>query len=43
VSMMFMLVPMILLYELGIWICIWKGREERDEWEADAGHELVEV
>jgi sec-independent protein translocase protein TatC len=43
VSMMFMLVPMILLYELGIWICIWKGREERDEWESKGPGELVEV
>jgi sec-independent protein translocase protein TatC len=43
VSMMFMLVPMVLLYELGIWICIWKGREERDDWDSDEPHELVEV
>jgi sec-independent protein translocase protein TatC len=43
VSMLFMLVPMVLLYELGIWICIWKGREERDDWDSDEPHELVEV
>jgi sec-independent protein translocase protein TatC len=43
VSMLFMLVPMVLLYELGIWICIWKGREDRDDWDSDEPHELVEV
>lgn len=42
-SMMFMWVPMCLLYELGIWMCWYKGREESDSLDMDESHELVEV
>jgi sec-independent protein translocase protein TatC len=42
-SMMFMWVPMCSLYEIGIWLCMFKRREEADEWEADESHEMVGV
>jgi len=42
-SMMFMWVPMCLLYEFGIWMCWYKGREEGDSLDVDESHELVEV
>jgi sec-independent protein translocase protein TatC len=42
-SMMFMWVPMCFLYEVGIWLCMFKRREETEYWEADEPHELVEV
>ena len=32
-SMMFMWVPMCFLYEIGIWLCMFKRREESEEWE----------
>jgi sec-independent protein translocase protein TatC len=43
ISMMMMWVPMCLLYELGIWMCVYKGREERDVEEMAESSELVEV
>jgi sec-independent protein translocase protein TatC len=43
VSMMFMFVPMCLLYEIGIWLCYFKRREEQETLEEDDTHELVEV
>jgi Sec-independent protein secretion pathway component TatC len=38
-----MWVPMCLLYEFGIWMCWYKGREEGDSLDVDESHELVEV
>lgn len=43
VSMMMMWVPMCLLYELGIWMCVYKGREEQQTTDEEESHELVEV
>ena len=43
ISMMMMWVPMCLLYELGIWLCIYKKRDVGDTFETEESHELVEV
>jgi sec-independent protein translocase protein TatC len=43
VSMMFMWVPMCFLYEVGIWMCMLKRREESSLWEEEPEQELVEV
>jgi Sec-independent protein secretion pathway component TatC len=44
VSMLFMWVPMGLLYELGIWLAYWT-RSERPDWDTDVPdpEEMVEV
>ena len=44
-SMLFLWVPMGLLYELGIWLCVWQGqRDSLAEWEQEEKqNELVEV
>lgn len=42
-SMMMMWVPMCFLYELGIWMCWYKGREESETPEMEESQELVEV
>ena len=43
ISMMMMWVPMCLLYELGILMCVYKGREEKETPEMEESTELVEV
>ncbi|MCI0684123.1 MAG: twin-arginine translocase subunit TatC [Gemmataceae bacterium] len=42
-SMMFMWVPMCLLYEFGIWLCWYRGRQEDDTADLEEEHELVGV
>ncbi len=42
-SMLMMWVPMCLLYEVGILMCVYKGREERATPELEESTELVEV
>jgi sec-independent protein translocase protein TatC len=42
-SMMFLWVPMCLLYELGIWLCVFSPRAPEEEWEASESEEMVEV
>jgi sec-independent protein translocase protein TatC len=42
-SMIFLLVPMCLLYELGIWLCMWTPRRPELEIEVPESGEMVEV
>jgi Sec-independent protein secretion pathway component TatC len=42
-TMMFLWVPMCLLYELGIWMCILSPRPVIEEWETSESEEMVEV
>lgn len=42
VSMLLLAGPMCLLYEFGIWLCIWQQRSE-DEIKAPESQELIEV
>jgi sec-independent protein translocase protein TatC len=42
-SVLFLLVPMCLLYELGIWLCIWLPRQQGPEIEIPESEEMVEV
>jgi sec-independent protein translocase protein TatC len=42
-SMMFLWVPMCLLYELGIWLCRFTPRSPEEEWEPADSREMVEV
>lgn len=42
-SMLFLLVPMGMLYELGIWLCILSPRPPEEEWETSEEEEMVEV
>ena len=43
VSMLLLWVPMCLLYEMGIWLCMFAPREPREEWETSDSEEIVEV
>ena len=43
-TMSYMMVPMWLLYELGIWLCVFApGRKKEDEFEVPESEELIEV
>jgi len=42
-SMLFLWVPMCLLYELGIWLCRFSARPRQEEWETSEPGEMVEV
>jgi sec-independent protein translocase protein TatC len=42
-SMLFLWLPMILLYELGIWLCLWTPKRPELEIEVPESEEMVEV
>jgi sec-independent protein translocase protein TatC len=42
-SMLFLWVPMCLLYELGIWLCQFTPKPPREEWETSESEEMIEV
>ena len=42
-SMLFLWIPMCLLYELGIWICLLSPRAHEEEWENSEAEEMVGV
>lgn len=42
-SMLFLWVPMSLLYELGIWLCALSPRRSEPDWETSESEELIEV
>jgi sec-independent protein translocase protein TatC len=42
-SMMFLWVPMCLLYELGIWLCVFSPGAPQEDWETSESEEMVEV
>ncbi len=42
-SMLFLWVPMCLLYELGIWMCRFSAKPREEEWETSQTEEMVEV
>ncbi len=42
-SMMFLWVPMCILYELGIWMCQFSGRSRKPEWDTSPDDDNVEV
>jgi sec-independent protein translocase protein TatC len=42
-SMLFLWVPMCLLYELGIWLCVLYPSARDEEWETSESEEMVEV
>lgn len=42
-SMLFLWVPMCLLYELGIGLCLFSPRPPKEEWETSDAEEMVEV
>ena len=42
-SMLFLWLPMCLLYELGIWMCLFSPRAPQEEWETSESEEMIEV
>jgi len=42
-SMLFLWAPMCLLYELGIWMCMYSPRAPEEDWAASESEEMVEV
>jgi sec-independent protein translocase protein TatC len=42
-SILFLLIPMCLLYELGIWLCVWVPRRPELEMEVPESEEMIEV
>ena len=42
-SMLFLWVPMSMLYEAGIWLCILSPRPPEEEWETSESEEMIEV
>jgi sec-independent protein translocase protein TatC len=42
-SMLFLWIPMCLLYELGIWLCLFNPRSKESDWETSDSEEMIEV